>query len=89
VAFVEGTGLVEEHLPAHAEVAQERVTVGEGEPEVLAAAADGLDALVYQGGGEAGRPAAEPVAAGATAGATSAAISGAGRPSARVALISR
>ncbi len=48
VSLVGGLGWLHEELPAHPEVAQQGVTVVEGQPEVLAPAAHRLDAAAGQ-----------------------------------------
>ncbi len=50
--LVGGVGGLHEQLAAHAEVAEEGVTVVEGQPQVLAAAPGRLDAAPGQGVGE-------------------------------------
>ena len=55
--FVGCARVLEQHLPAHPEVAQQRVVVVEGEPQVLAAAPGRLDAAPHEGGDEARRAA--------------------------------
>ena len=50
-------GALDQHLAAHAEVAEQGVAVVERQPEVLAAAAGGVDPAAGQRGGEAVGPA--------------------------------
>ena len=50
VPLVERTRLVQQHLPAHPEVAEEGVAVGEGQPEVLPAPAHSRHLLPGHGG---------------------------------------
>ena len=57
VPLVGRAGRLDQHLAAHAEVAEQGVAVVERQPEVLAAAAGGLDPAAGQRGGEAGRAA--------------------------------
>ena len=49
--------VLEQHLAAHPEVAEQRVVVVEGEPQVLAAAPGGLDPAPHESGDEARRAA--------------------------------